>query len=290
MNRLPFLFSILLVSQSLVTPSWAGATSFGPIWNWEDTFTPQQQNKLITWIKQSEQGLISLFGPLPFSYNVYFHHAGSCDIPVPIAHIDKSKNLEVHFRVDIDHTRETFNKDWTASHELAHLMFPYLGNKNRWFSEGLASYLQYQIMYANETMSWPQVTEKLQEHFENSKDSKQHDDVSIVELSKTPRSVDNYLRLYWGGAAYFLIADKRLFEENGMRLSDVIREYLKCCTHEKNASAISMIQTFDHISSTNVFIEVYSETVVQTGFPDTHEALDWLTNHSPVVDRAQTLN
>jgi len=290
MNRLTFLISIFLVSQSLATSSWADATSFGPTWNWEDTFTPQQQNKLITWIKQSEQGLISLFGPLPFSYNVYFHHAESCDIPVPIAHTNKSKNLEVHFRVDIDHTRETFNNDWTASHELAHLMFPYLGNNNRWFSEGLASYLQYKIMYANETMSWFQVTKKLEEHFENSKDSTQHDDVSIVELSKTLRSVDNYLRLYWGGAAYFLIADKRLFEEKGMRLNDVIREYLKCCTHEKNATAISMTQTFDRISSTNIFTEVYKETVFQTGFPNTHEALTWLTDHSPEINHAKTIN
>ena len=290
MYRLKLLFSVLIVSQILANPSWADTTMLGPIWKWEDRFTTQQQNSLINWIKHSEKGLISLFGPLPYNYNVYFHYAESCQTPIPRAHTDKSTGREVHFRVDMGHSLESFNKDWTASHELAHLMFPYLGENDRWFSEGLASYLQYQIMYANKAMSWAQVINKLQEHFKKTKEAKHYDNVSIVNISKDARSVDNYLRLYWGGAAYFLIADKKLLEEKGMRLNDVIREYLKCCTQEKNASAISMIQTFDRISLTNVFTEVYKETVFQTGFPNTHEALIWLTDHSPEIDTPKTLN
>src|SRR5690349_3931578 len=35
-----------------------------------------------------------------------------------------------------------FADDWTAVHELSHLMHPYLGDRGTWLAEGLATYYQ----------------------------------------------------------------------------------------------------------------------------------------------------
>ena len=36
--------------------------------------------------------------------------------------------------------------DWTAPHEMSHLAIPYIGEKEVWFAEGFASFMQYQVM------------------------------------------------------------------------------------------------------------------------------------------------
>jgi hypothetical protein len=44
----------------------------------------------------------------------------------------------------VDPTRPAaeFADDWTAVHELSHLMHPYLGDRGTWLAEGLATYYQ----------------------------------------------------------------------------------------------------------------------------------------------------
>jgi hypothetical protein len=57
----------------------------------------------------------------------------------------------VHFHVDTRFGLTKFVDDWTVYHELAHMALPYLGSEYRWFSEGFASFMQYQIMQKHNT-------------------------------------------------------------------------------------------------------------------------------------------
>lgn len=273
MHRIILLSIIFLANQLAAAPNW----------EWEDNFSLSEQNGLINWIVHAENGITSLFGPLPYRYHVYFHRMHKGQGPCPWARTSKSSGRAVHFHVNTSHSWNEFKKDWTAPHELSHLMFPYLGENSMWFAEGIASYLQYQIMYANKTITWTQGTSKLQERFNRARMYKEYDNMSIVQLSKIVRETGAYVRLYWGGAAYFLNVDKKLYEEKNLRLNDVIREYLRCCNHQKNANADSMMLKFNRLAETEIFTDVYKETVSAQGFPDTQIALAWLKKNPPAA-------
>ena len=267
----------LLLCFFLLTTSTLHAS---PRWYWQDHFTREQQNMLTHWIEEADAGVRNLFGPLPYSYNVYFHQLDGNE-PVPWAHTTKGFTKSVHFYVSLRYSQRQFIQDWTAYHELAHLLFPYIGENSTWFSEGIASYLQYQIMYAKDVITWRQGVNRLQERFRRARSYRNYDSISIEELSKILRQTGAYVRLYWGGAAYFANVDMRLHQEKGIRLNNVIHSYLQCCSSQRIRGARNMIRLFDRISNSRIFSEVYADTVTNTGFPETRQAVSWLRNQPP---------
>ena len=272
MKRLILLLTLCLTSYAQAIPDW----------RWESNFTRSETAGLKSWIMHAEKGLTGLFGALPYEYRVYFHRKNDANDPVPWAETWKQHGRDVHFHVDTSHSWETFRNDWTAPHELSHLMFPYLGDSGRWFAEGIASYLQYQIMYANNTIDWSEGIARYKDRFQHAR-SQGHEDISIVELSRILGKHGAYVRLYWGGAAYFMQVDKRLYEEKGIRLTDVLGKYIHCCYQGRWVKVSSMIETFDQISESKIFSKTYFTTVARTDFPETTEALAWLSQHPPIL-------
>ena len=270
--------ALTLIVVLISTPAHAA-----PRWVWEDNFSHHEKQRLINWISHAEQGITRLFGTLPYSYKVHFHRMTQEREPVPWAHTDKRNGRAVHFHVNTAFSQDAFKKDWTAPHELSHLMFPYVGRENMWFSEGIASYLQYQIMFANRTVTWTQATNKLQERFGAAAKSRHFDDMSIVKLTGIVFETGSFVRLYWGGAAYFLNVDKKLYDQKQLRLNDVIKTYLDCCVFQRRHSAQAMMEKFDDLSDSTIFTDTYHSTVMQAGFPATREALNWLRQHPPAL-------
>lgn len=252
-----------------------------PRWHFEDRFSRAEQQRLKAWVSEAEAGLEALLGPLPWDYRVYFHRSERGGEPVPWANTWKSRGRAVYFHVDMDYDQDDFLADWTAPHELTHLIFPYLGEDSRWFAEGIASYLQYPIMHANGVLTWPQAVQRYENRFRRAAGQLGGLNQSIVDLSRNPRGA--YVRLYWGGAAYFLEADRRLQKQRGRRLTDVIRQYMDCCYSAWGEDADSMIRHFDRITDSRIFSETYADTVARSGFPDTRAGLDWLREHPPVL-------
>jgi hypothetical protein len=255
-------------------------------WHWEGRFSSEEQDNLTDWIEHAHAGLERLIGDLPYSYDVYFHRMGRSHEPVPWAHTWKAWNRRsVNFYVDTRYSNRDFERDWTAYHELVHLMFPYLGNKGKWFAEGIASYLQYQVMYAADELTWEQAISRYEGRFRSARKYQRLDGYSVVDLANVGRRTGKNVRLYWGGAAYFMEVDRRLATQHGIRLHDVIREYLDCCFGSRGRGANGMIRNFDRISGGAVFSEVYSETVRQKGFPETQSSLAWLSENPPATIR-----
>ena len=260
-------------------------------WIWKDTFSMHEQKELMNWITHAGHGMTALFGNLPYPYKVYFYHSNEGHGPCPWAHTRKYLDREVHFYVNTSYSLDTFKQDWTASHELSHLMFPYLGRKDMWFAEGIATYLQYQIMYANDTLNWNQVIDKIQQRLDKARSYKKFDKTSILELSSYSRDTSNkkyfemdsnyYVRLYWGGAAYFLYVDEKLYKEKKIRLQDVIHTYINHPEFQYYSTAAVMMQTFNQLSNTDIFTETFKDIIVKQGFPTTHTQMTWLSNHPP---------
>lgn len=276
MTMLRSLFLLIIITASVNIEA-------SPEWRWEDRFSSSEKDNLQEWIMNAEKGLVTLFGSLPYKYRVHFHRMSRGKGPTPWANTDKQRGRAVHFHVNTNYAWGIFKKDWTASHELSHLMFPYLGKGGKWFAEGLASYLQYQIMYANNTITWKQATNKLAERFNAGSRDRSYGNVSIVNLSNISPKRGAFVRLYWGGAAYFMQVDKALFEQKNRRLTEIIAAYLQCCAYQNHNSAEDMIAVFDRISESDIFTRVYEQSVMQNGFPATREALQWLIENPPVL-------
>lgn len=273
LRQLAFIFFLL---------STATYADTSPHWQWQDNFSAFEKKKLISWIELNQAGIERLFGHLPFTYHVYFHRSDGGKGPAPWAHTDKTNVPSVHYYVNAaQYSLTEFNRDWTASHELSHLLFPYLGPKGMWFSEGIASYLQYQIMFASDTLSWQEVVSKLKERFNAVRRYKQYDSLSINELNQVIFRSGHFPRLYWSGAAYFLKVDRRLFDEKKLRLNDVIKKYLICCYKNNFTSVEKMVQKFDRISDSNIFSLLYDEIQEQKGFPVIGNNLNWLLHYPP---------
>ena len=265
--------------------SFASLAISSPQWRFEDRFSNREKQELQEWVLHSQQGMNALFGELPYSYRVHFHRSKRGRGPTPWAHTDKRRGRAVHFHVNTAYAWDLFKKDWTASHELSHLMFPYLGREGSWFAEGLASYLQYQIMYASNTLSWKQVSNKLEERFRAARKTLDYENISIVNLSNIATHRGPFVRLYWGGAAYFMNVDMALHKKKGQGLNAVIKQYLACCLYNNYQSAEEMIKVFDLISGTNIFSLTLRQTVAQKGFPETATALAWLKEHPPRITK-----
>jgi len=260
------------------------AAQANPRWHWEDRFSDSERENLTDWVRHAHAGLVNLIGDLPYGYDVYFHRSERSREPVPWAHTWKYWNRRaVNFHVDPRYSNRDFERDWTAYHELAHLMFPYLGRSGMWFAEGIASYLQYQAMYAAGELSWAQAIGRYEKRFTAAQKYRRLDNYAVIDLAHIGSRSGRNVRLYWGGAAYFMEVDRRLAAERGMRLHDVIRDYLDCCFGSRGRGAMGMIRTFDQISDSDIFSDVYAETVKLKGFPETGESLAWLAGNPPPV-------
>ena len=267
----------LLTSLAAATPA-----SANPRWHWEDRFSDHERDNLTDWVEHAHAALERLIGDLPYSYDVHFHRTSRSHEPVPWAHTWKQwHRRSVNFYVDPNYSNREFERDWTAYHELSHLMFPYLGRDGMWFAEGIASYLQYQVMYAAGELQWDEVIDRYRNRFDSARRYRRLDDYAVVDLLHAGRRSGLNVRLYWGGAAYFLEVDRRLHEQRGIRLTDVIRDYLDCCFGSRGRGAMGMIRRFDRISDSRIFFEVYEDTVKRSGFPDTAQALAWLQENPP---------
>ena len=250
-------------------------------WHYVDKFSAAEKHMLNGWISQVQLGLDRLFDTVPKNYTVELHRRSSTQSPVPWAHTSKGWRRKAHLYVDTRFNSLEFSRDWTASHELSHLLFPYLGDQGRWFAEGLASYLQYPIMYASEVLTWPEVSARVAERLQRVKRSRIDPDLSVLEHNRYLSRYGDFPRLYWGGASYFGLVDKTLAEQKQIRLFEVIAAYADCCTKQRIRSYQQMITLFDEISGSHVFTEVYQQTMLQPGTPNMHRFMDWYKNNPP---------
>lgn len=253
----------------------------------EDRFSAPEQHLLRSWIEGVQAGVDRLVGPLPYRAHVHLHRSERGG-PVPWAHTVKYPNAAVHFYVNPALGRRALVSDWTAAHELAHLLFPYLGEDSRWFAEGIASYLQYQIMALNGVRDWPSVIAKLNERFDRARRSDRGAGLSIPAMSTRLKETGGHVRMYWGGAAFFLHADQTLYQRTldlgrPQRLVDLIRDYVACCWKLWGEDGQSMIDRFDALSDTTVFRDTYESQMMTTKFPDTAAAERWLAEHPPAA-------
>jgi len=222
--------------------------------HWQHDFSPQQQEMLSQWLAFSSQATLNVLGPYPFSMQLYLYQRDANE-PVPWANTWREKSQQVHFYVAPQFSKMQFIADWTAYHEMAHLALPFLGQSNAWFAEGFASYMQYQIMQQaglidNATAAISAKFARQRKHYQQQ--------TSMVKTASQLLRQRRFPAGYWGGAQFFLVAERLLQQQGKGPLSSVIQRYQQCCRLQDNTLE-QLIQSLDQVSDSKVFSELLQQ-------------------------------
>jgi len=234
-----------------------GSTTSEPVeinWYWKDSFSLEEKKKLKEWLISVTDATISTLGRYPFELDFYMHRRNNSREPVPWANTERYDGQGVHFHVDPSFSSQDFLDDWTAPHEISHLSLPYLGRKQAWFAEDYASYMQYQVMEQLGIYSKSDVERRYDIKLERAIPHYQKEQ-DMISIARSLQQSHLYPQLYWGGATYFMILDRRLSEDFDTSLLQLVKEYQECCRLGDD-SLEELLDSWDRIIGEPVCIEL----------------------------------
>ncbi|MCY7296676.1 hypothetical protein [Alteromonas sp. a30] len=225
-----------------------------------------RSNDWLSWLNVTAQAIESVYGRFPqTNVKVLIIPIGKRSGPTPWGEVQRGGYPSVHFFIDQTRPLEEFIADWTGSHELSHLFLPKLIPGARWMSEGIASYYQY-VARARTGLITPHTAwRKLTQGFERGR--RDFNQRALIRANKT-------MHVYWGGAAYFLLADIAL-RKQGSSLDKVLEAFSRCCLPSfERWSPQRVAKQLDTLSNTTVFTQLLKKEASLRQFPlsKPHEA------------------
>ena len=240
----------------------------------DDSVPAEQRSDVLHWIRVSSDSLASVFGHWPRRYlqvRVTSYSIGGND-PVPWAQVNRgdtdsfSPNV-VSFYIDPRADFKRLADDWTAYHEFSHLLIPYRGWGDMWFSEGLASYYQNLLQARSGVFDEREMWQRLYNGFMRGRDNKRPD-LTLAELSPSMREHRSYMRVYWTGAWYFFRADTELRSRSGGAQSlDSALGALNACCADARLSAREIAARLDQLSGETVFLPLFDQVSASYALP-----------------------
>jgi predicted metalloprotease with PDZ domain len=173
----------------------------------------------------------------------------------------------VEFFVDETRSLAQFKDDWTATHEFSHLLLPYVSSRDRWLSEGMASYYQNVLRARNGNLTERDAWQKLHNGFQRGEQGTR--DRTLADAVRSGRGAT--MRIYWTGAALMLMADTRLraLSDGRQSLDTALAGLQECCLQTSHSwRAREVLSQLDQLTGTSVFMDLYREHVFDDEFPD----------------------
>tara|TARA_Y100001933_G_scaffold242840_1_gene270929 strand:+ start:2644 stop:3465 length:822 start_codon:yes stop_codon:yes gene_type:complete len=232
---------------------------------WVDEFSEAERAMLVRWTEEAAAGVEALVGSFPMDVEVHYHRRDGAREPVPWANTRRGRVQGVHFHVDPGFPPSAFRRDWTAPHEFAHLVLPYVGRQHAWFAEGFASFMQYRVMTAMGVLSEEAAAARLRGRLARAARDYDYPDRPFTDAAARLRAQGRYPVMYWGGAAYFLQVDEAL-RSRGSDLIAVLRAYTACCRRSR-ARLEDLIAELDGLSGGSVFSAALTRFRSEPGFP-----------------------
>jgi len=189
--------------------------------------------KLERWVRESATQVVFAYGrfPVPSPRVVIVPSESSPwgdDSPVPFGRVTRRGGETVELYVDVTRPLADLLSDWTATHEFSHLLLPRISWRQKWISEGFASYYQNVLMARAGRYSQDDALLKLRAGLERGRASRP--ELSLNQAAREGvRSAR--MKIYWSGAAIALLADTRLRERSvGTESLDlVLARFQRCC-------------------------------------------------------------
>lgn len=220
------------------------------------------------WIRYGAESVLGLYGhfPLPDPQVLVFP-VGKADEPVPWGQVQRGGEGSVQLFIDQTRPLQEFIADWTLTHELTHMTHPYLPMDGRWLTEGIATYYQYVLRARMGTISPQRAWQQLDEGFARGRLQTRKGE-SLLHASLHMHDSHEYMRVYWSGAAFALLADWQLRRSGRGSLDETLAGFRRCCLPAvQEWSTEQFIGKLDEISGTHVFSGMYEQIIHSDRFP-----------------------
>ncbi|MGH8629647.1 MAG: hypothetical protein ACREU7_02630, partial [Burkholderiales bacterium] len=189
--------------------------------------------------------------------------------PTPWAYVLRGGSPAVHFFINQRRPMQEFYDDWTATHELAHLLLPFVDHNDAWLSEGVATYYQNVLRARAGRMTEHEAWSRLHSGFQRGRDAAPG--MTLAQATENMYRGGTFMRVYWEGAAMILLADVRLRQLTaGKQSMDTALAALRDCCLELDRSwtAKELFARLDEITGTQVFAQLFDAHVASKDFPD----------------------
>lgn len=242
--------------------------------NIEDDFNVKEQDVITRWLKRYSQALAGLYGRFPLTdVQLSVNRASYGKGPVPWAEVMRDEPEGVRFYLSENVDSFSLMADWTAAHELSHLLMPYPGQSDVWLSEGLASWYQGILMFNAGLKSEQALWQGLVEGFNRADNSDFSG--SLSQASRKMKTQHSYMRVYWVGAAYYLQMEYVL-QLHGEQLLAVLSSYQSCCRSDNSYQpGVKFVISLDEQLGISLFRFYYEQWRDSTAMPDMSAPLAW---------------
>ncbi|MFU8877434.1 MAG: hypothetical protein ACNA7E_04775 [Wenzhouxiangellaceae bacterium] len=224
------------------------------------------------WLRTSLTATKTVTGSFPQDQVLIDLQAGSRGSrTIAFGQVRRSRPPRIRFYVSPDADLEALNADWRGYHEFAHLLIPFPGNDDIWFTEGFASYYQYILQSRAGVISPEQAWRDLHAGFQRGLDDPSGRGRALSSLSPNMWRERAHRRVYWTGAAFFLRVDTRLRTESGGEhsLDSAIAALNECCMHRhRRWNARRLIDTLGELSMPQIWQQEYRRTIRALAAPD----------------------
>lgn len=278
---------VQLFKAGLTPSSWSSRIAVGKISTMEvqiagatfriaiiGSFTQQQIDTCMQWLNEAASSVSTVTGNFPQqNVQILLVGIGEQRQAMPWAQVMRGGGIAGHFFIDQNRPLNEFSSDWTPTHELSHMLLPFVSSNDRWLSEGLASYYQNVLRARDGRLSERAAWQKLHEGFRRGVDDTHGQ--RLADVSRNMRENGAYMRVYWSGAAIFMLADIQLrLETDGRQSLDSALAMLhECCmSQSKSWRARELFTKFDDLTGTSIFNELYDRYVLSGKFPDVFES------------------
>ncbi|MBA3564180.1 MAG: hypothetical protein H0W33_09280 [Gammaproteobacteria bacterium] len=223
------------------------------------------------WISEAATAVSTLYGRFPLeSAQILVLPSSQSGSPVPWAQVLRGGGASAHFFINARASEAELRGDWTAAHELSHMLLPYVDRDDAWLSEGFASYHQ-NVLRARAGMlspadAWQKLDAGFQRGIRGTVENR-----SLSEVSSSMGRNRAYMRVYWSGATIALMADVRLRQQtdNRQSLGTALEALETCCLPgTRTWSARELFAKLDELTGTQVFRDLYAAHAHSEDFPD----------------------
>ncbi|MEI7968818.1 MAG: hypothetical protein WCJ69_07520, partial [Betaproteobacteria bacterium] len=223
------------------------------------------------WIEDAARSVAAIYGrfPVPSPQILVMPGARAAE-PTPWAYVLRGGQAAAHFFVNQRRPLAEYIDDWTASHELSHLLLPYINSSDAWLSEGLATYYQNITRVRSGAVPAAEAWQRMHAGFRRGSDWGAKG-LTLAQATERMFRDGGYMRVYWHGAAILLMADVELRQRSGgqQSLDTVLDTFGTCCLDpEVEWTARKVFERFDAISGTDIFMRIYREEIDAPRFAD----------------------
>ncbi len=203
--------------------------------------------------------MLTVYGELPRdNFHITIKRSSSRASPVPWGHVERGRPTNIVLVVNPDLGYDKLISDWTAFHELSHLLLPYRGYGNVWLSEGLATYYQNVIQARSGQLNEVEMWYKIVVGFERGSNEQRWRHINLSEVSDNLGETRQFMRVHWSGVLFWLTADVELRKQGKSTLNNALKKLRDCC--EKNLmSAEEIVHKLDELTDENIFVPLFNK-------------------------------